>query len=119
MEKVMVNRVKIEICGSRYNIASQEPEEYVLELGSQLNNQIKELVAANASLSVNDALVLCALSYLDSYKKAEANADHMRNQLTEYLEDAARARIEVDEARREVERLNRTVDMLQNGRDQA
>ena len=115
----MVNRVKIEICGSRYNIASQEPEEYVLELGSQLNNQIKELVAANASLSVNDALVLCALSYLDSYKKAEANADHMRNQLTEYLEDAARARIEVDEARREVERLNRTVDMLQNGRDQA
>ncbi|MDD2955768.1 MAG: cell division protein ZapA [Oscillospiraceae bacterium] len=115
----MVNRVKIEICGSRYNIASQEPEEYVLELGSQLNNQVKELVAANTALSVNDALVLCAMSYLDSYKKAEANADHMRNQLTEYLEDAARARIEVDEARREVERLTRAMEALKHGQEKA
>ena len=61
-------------------------------------------------LSFNLASVYVALRRLE-----ERGCVSSRTEMT----DAARARIEVDEARREVERLNRTVDMLQNGRDQA
>jgi cell division protein ZapA (FtsZ GTPase activity inhibitor) len=99
------SRVQIEVCGAKYNIASSEPEEYVKDLGRQLNAQVSEMLIANTSMSVNEALVLCLLGYMDAYKKSESNTDHMRSQLTEYLEDAARYRIEADEAKREISLL--------------
>lgn len=99
------SRVKIEVCGAKYYISSSEPEAYVKELGAQLSAQISDMLAQNHSLSVTDALVLCLLNYMDSYRKAEENTDHMRSQLTGYLEDAAKYRIEADEAKREIERL--------------
>lgn len=111
-------RVKIEVCGARYNIASAEPEAYVKELGAQLNAQISDMLSQNDALSVNDALVLCLLNYMDGYRKAEENTDHMRSQLTEYLEDAARYRIEADEAKREVERLQQELERLKTGEAQ-
>ena len=98
------SRVKIEVCGAKYYIASTEPETYVKELGAQLNAQISDM------LSVTDALILCLLNYMDSYRKAEENTDHMRSQLTGYLEDAAKYRIEADEAKREIERLRRELE---------
>ena len=74
-------------------------------MGYQINSQIDDMLSQDSTLSVNDALVLCLLNYMDGYRKAEESTDHMRSQLTEYLEDAARYRIEADEAKREVERL--------------
>ena len=91
-------------------IASTEPETYVKELGAQLNAQISDMLSQNNSLSVTDALILCLLNYMDSYRKAEENTDHMRSQLTGYLEDAAKYRIEADEAKREIERLRRELE---------
>ncbi|MDD3192807.1 MAG: cell division protein ZapA [Oscillospiraceae bacterium] len=107
------SRVKIEVCGARYNIASNEPEEYVKELGAQLNAQISDMLAQNNSLSVTDVLILCLLNYMDNYRKAEGNTDHMRNQLTGYLEDAAKYRIEADEAKREIERLRQEMKKME------
>ena len=106
------SRVRIEVCGAKYNISSSEPEEYVKELGVQLNAQITEMIAQNNSLSVTDALMLCLLSYMDQYRKAEENTDHMRSQLTGYLEDAAKYRIEADEAKREIERLRQQLEQV-------
>ncbi len=108
----MINRVRIEVGASKYVIATPEKEEYVQQLAQELNSQISQLMESNDRMSLNDALVLCALNYVDAYKKSEASADHMRSQLTDYLEDAAKARIELDEARREIDRLSRRLDML-------
>jgi cell division protein ZapA len=57
------------------------------------------------------ALVLCAINSADQQKKSENSADHLRGQLSEYLEDAARARMELEEARRELDRLRRQSDI--------
>ena len=51
------SRVKIEVCGAKYYIASTEPETYVKELGAQLNAQISDMLSQNNSLSVTDALI--------------------------------------------------------------
>lgn len=72
------SRVKIEVCGAKYYISSSEPEAYVKELGAQLSAQISDMLAQNHSLSVTDALVLCLLNYMDSYRKAEENTDTMQ-----------------------------------------
>ncbi len=111
----MINKVRIEIGGSTYMISTAEPEEYVTKLAFEVDEQIRDMQEKNQNLSINEALVLCALSYIDSYKKSEQSCDNMRSQVTEYLEDAARTRIELDEARREVDRLSRELTSLKKG----
>ena len=91
----MVNKVRIEIAGSRYVIATPEGEERVLSLGREIDAQVRQLMDGNDRVSLNDALVLCCLNYANAYKKSEESADNMRTQLTDYLEDAARARMRV------------------------
>ena len=57
-----------------------------------------------------------AVNSVNTYacKKATASADNLRAQIKDYLEDSARARMEVDVARREIERLNREISNLRN-----
>lgn len=107
----MINRVKLEIQGCKLIIATPENEEYVLKLGEKLDKQITDLMEKNDRLSLNECLALCCINYMDSYKKSEDSADRMRNQITEYLEDAAKARIELDETKRELEKVKRQLEM--------
>ncbi len=100
------NRVVITINGVRYPIRSMEEPAYVHKLAEEMDAALRELTQ-QGNLSLSEALVLLGLEYLDNYHKAEQNLDNMRSQLSEYLEDAAKARLERDEARREVERLER------------
>ncbi len=110
----MVNKVRIEIAGSRYVIATPEGEERVLSLGREIDAQVRQLMDGNDRVSLNDALVLCCLNYANAYKKSEESADNMRTQLTDYLEEA---RIELDETKRENERLKRRLEMLGGSED--
>ena len=107
----MINRIKIEILGSTYTIATPETEEYVRSLAKELDEQARHLLNTDSKLSPNDALILCAMSYSDSFHKSEQSSDHMRSQLTDYLEDAAKARIELDDVRRELDKLRRQLDL--------
>lgn len=104
MEK---NKVTIIISGSQYSIVSEDDPVYVEELGSEVNEAIREIVTANPHVSLTQASVLVALDFADQAKKATAAADNLRAQIKDYLEDSARARMEVDVTRREIERLNR------------
>ena len=112
-----MNRVRIEVYGSRYVISTPEDESYVRGLAKSLDEQLRSLLENNSGLTLNDALVLCAINFEDAYKKSEASADHMRGQLTDYLEDATLARIELDETKRENERLKRRLEMLGGSED--
>ena len=105
-----VNRVRITINGVHYSIATAEPEEYVLSLAQELDEQIKGIIEKNPNISFNDVMVLCAMNYVDAYKRSEENADRMRTQISEYLEDAAKARIELDEVKRENARLRHQLE---------
>lgn len=104
------NRVKITINGVHYFISTTEPEDYVLGLAQELDEQIKGILEKNSNISFNDVMVLCAMNYVDAYKQSEENADRMRNQISEYLEDAAKARIELDEVKRENAHLRRQLE---------
>ena len=108
----MVNKIKIEVAGASYTIATSEQEGYVRDLAKEMSDDMDGLMVRNPSLSMNDALVLCAIAYLSEYKKEAANCDHIRSQLKEYLGDTARARMETDEANRREDRLAREVEEL-------
>ena len=107
-----LKKVKIEIAGASYTLSTYEQEGYVRDLAKEMSGDIDALMTRNPSLSMNDALVLCAMAYLSEYKKEAANSDHIRSQLKEYLGDTARARMEVDDANRRADKLAREVEEL-------
>ena len=106
------HRVKLDICGTEYIIASDEPESYVLELGAELDRSMRALMNNDPRISTTMAAVLTAITAQDEARKAHASADNLRSQIKEYLSDNARARSEADEARREAERLRRELNDL-------
>lgn len=109
MEK---NKIRLKICGAEFAIATPDEPAYVEKLGEEIDAKISRLVKETPRLSVTMAAVLTALDYCDCYKKSEESADHLRSQIKDYLEDSARARMEADVARREIERLNRELQQL-------
>lgn len=106
------NHVEVCINGVHYHIATNEPAQYLQELAHEVDTQMSALLERNPSMGFNDAAVLCLLNYADNYRRSEESADHMRNQISDYLEDAAKARIELDEATRRLETCQRERDRL-------
>ncbi len=81
-------------------------------MAEALNTEIKKIITENPALSQTQAAVLIALDQMDAAKKASASSDNLRAQIKDYLEDSARARMEADVARHEIERLNREIANL-------
>ncbi len=102
-----MKRVKVTVLGKEYIVASDESDAYVVSLAEELELNVKELMANSNGLSMASALVLSCLNYMDALNKSLENAEHLRSQIKDYLEDAAKARIEADELRRENERKRR------------
>lgn len=112
-----MNKIRMEICGSEYIISTTDGEDYTLALAEKLDKAMSEFMTAVPQASVTTAAVMCALSYLDELEKSSASADNMRSQITEYLDDAAKANLEAEDARRELERLRRQLGSLQSAQD--
>lgn len=116
-EKVRImekNKVALKICGSSYTIVTEDDPDYVEGLGELIDKEMKAVGNEAPTLSQTQCAILVALDQADACKKATASADNLRAQIKDYLEDSARARMEVDVARREIERLNREISNLRS-----
>ena len=110
MEK---SKVRLNIGGADYTITTEDDPKYVMALGDELDSLLTRTLRENNRLSVTQAAILLALDYADQCKKAEISADNLRSQIKEYLEDASRAKMDAEIARREVERLTRELQNVQ------
>lgn len=108
------NKVHVKIGGASYTIVTDDEPQYVEDLAEVINEEIRSICNSNPSLSMTQAAVLVALDRADACKKASASADNLRVQIKDYLEESARAKMEVEVARREVERLNREIADLRS-----
>jgi cell division protein ZapA len=97
----MSNKLTVLINGVRYAITTSEDVPYVQGLAREIDVLITDLMR-HSNMSINQAMLLAALHFLDQYKKADESADHLRAQITEYAEDSAKARMELSEARKEL-----------------
>lgn len=109
------NKIKLTVCGSSYIVSTTDREEYVQGLAERLDHDMNELMIQNPSSRYPSAIIT-ALGYLDELKKNAEGADNMRSQIKDYLEDAAKAKLAAEEARREVDRLQREVQRLRGSR---
>lgn len=109
MEK---KKVRIVICSTEYTVLTEDTPEYLQSLAAELDKTLRSLVEGGRRISMTQASVLLALHYLDESKKSEQTTDNIRSQLKEYLQDATKARIEADNAKRENERLRAEIEVL-------
>ena len=70
----------------------------------------------NSRISVTQAAIVTALEFADEAKKCEITAENLRTQIQEYLEDAARARTDVEIMKRENERLLKEIASLKSSK---
>lgn len=108
------NKVTLTVCGSSYTISTADPEDYILNLAERLNKDMTQLMVESPSASVTTAAILTALSYLDETEKSTSGADNMRAQIQGYLEDASRARLAAEDAKKEVQRLKNELKACQS-----
>ena len=108
------NKVQLKICGATYSIVTEDDPEYVESLGELIDSEMRSISDSSPSLSLIQCAILVALDQADNCKKATAAADNLRAQIKDYIEDAARSKIEVDVERREIDRLNREIEKLRN-----
>ena len=108
----MVNKVRVNIAGAPYAIATTDSEKYITSLAKKLDEDIAKLLDGNENLSVTKAAVFCAMDYLDEYRKSTGSAENMRSQIQDYIADAARAKLAEDKAKAENEVLRREAAAL-------
>ena len=95
------------IAGEEYNISTDDDLDYVAQLGQELDKKISSLMRDNARISITQAAIVTALEYADAAKKSEITSENLRAQIQDYLEDAARARTDVEITKRELERVSK------------
>ena len=108
----MVNKVRVNIAGTPYAIATTDSEKYIQSLAKKLDEDITKLLDENENLSVTKAAVFCAMDYLDEYRKSAGSAENMRSQIQDYIADAAKAKLAEDKVRAENEVLQRENNAL-------
>ena len=112
MEK---NKVRLVICGNEYNILTDEDVKYVSELGDEVDEKLTKLMRESSRISVTQGAVLLALEYADEARKATESASNLRSQITQYLEDSARAKTELQVAHNEITSLTRELSQHKKG----
>ena len=68
----MVNKVRVNIAGTPYAIATTDSEKYIQTLAKKLDEDITKLLDGNENLSVTKAAVFCAMDYLVNTARAPA-----------------------------------------------
>lgn len=97
----MANRVTMNICGEEYTLVAEENATYMEKVGSLVDEKMTE-VMTSAHVGRADAAVLAALNIADELFKAQEASENLRRQVKTYLDEAAQAKNEVSELKRQL-----------------
>ena len=100
-----MEKIKINVAGVPYTIATDNDEKYTLELAAEIDSQIKKIMAAGCAPT--QAMVLTLLNYADNARKYDKEVENTKAQLKEYLADAAQAKSERDMLKRELAKVKK------------
>lgn len=100
----MKNKVSVVIAGQEYTMVAAEDEAYVRKCAGHVDSQVRDVIQGS-HLAQADAAVLAAMNIADQYFKEQQAGENLRRQLKEGLEEAARLKLELSEAKREIFKL--------------
>ncbi len=115
----MSHRVSVTVGGTKYNLISEDPPEYVQEISRYFDEKYDN-VTKKGRIPTLSAAILAGLTVTDEYFKSRSSVDSLVNQIKEYVAETTRNRSEIGELRRELERtkaeLERCRERLGNGK---
>ena len=91
------NKLILKIADISIPVSTTEDEAYAVALAEDIDADMRQILDSNTSASVTSAALLCAIDYLDSFRKSNRATNNLRNQIKEYLADAANAKLQYDE----------------------
>ena len=97
----MANRVTVNICGEDYTLVAEENTAYMEQVAALVDKKMKEVIAG-VKVGRNDAAVLAAVNLADELLKNEQSAENLRRQVKSYLDEAAQAKSEVSDLKRQL-----------------
>jgi len=104
--KLPKNKVQVRIAGETFTIVAPESEEYIRRLASCVDAKISPVINPSR-MPLIDAAVLAACNLADEQIKTAETAENLRLQLKGYIDDLARLRAELNDARREIAKLSK------------
>ena len=102
----MKNRILVTVAGQELRLVADDNEEYMIKVAAITDQKIRSIVETTRASS-SQASVLACLNIVDDLLKANELCEHMRAQLKEYIEEASKAKMELNELKREVVRLQK------------
>lgn len=81
----MANRIKINICGLDIPLVTKEKQSYMMDLASEVEILIKELV--NTGGTVSTSAITAALSYLHDLKTSEKKVAKLNKKIASLEEE--------------------------------
>ena len=97
----MANRITVNICGEDYTLVAEENTTYMEQVASLVDKKMTEIIAG-AKVGRGDAAVLAAVNLGDELLKSEQTAENLRRQVKSYLDEAAQAKNEASELKRQL-----------------
>lgn len=102
----MDNKIKLNIGGVDLILKTNEDPKYMQQLADEVNTRIRELTRNNSYVSTTMASVITALEYCDKLKKNNNEIGGMNCDISKLETEIIELRLEAEQARREIERIN-------------
>lgn len=100
----MKNKVTVTIADQQYTLIADQDAAAVERIAAHVDARVSE-VMNGSHLSLADGAVLAAMNIAEEYFKEQEASENLRRQLKEYLEEGAKVKQELSEAKREIFRL--------------
>jgi cell division protein ZapA (FtsZ GTPase activity inhibitor) len=121
-----MNRHTVYVAGKHFVLLSEDKDDYVQKLASEVNDAIKAITEKNPTLDRRGAAILCALDYADDkYKEIErskslatnakpliAQADRQSKQLKELKEKGFKKDDEIRSLKEQLKKKNEELKAL-------
>lgn len=101
----MKNRAEVVIAGTNFTMTGEQDEDYMVEIAALVNKKIAQNRSSGSTIM--QAAVLAACDLADDYKKSIEGADHLRQQMAEYLEENKNVSRELANAQAEIARMEK------------
>ena len=99
----MQNRVTVTFRGQSYTLLAVEDEAYVQRVAAYVDKKMAETAAGG--LAQVDCAVLTAMNIADERFKEQEASENLRRQIKDLLEESAKLKMELSEAKREIFKL--------------
>ena len=100
----MKNRVTVTIAEQQYTLIADQDAAAVEKIAAHVDTRLRE-VREGSHLSLADSAILAAMNIAEEYFKEAEASENLRRQLKDYLEEGAKVKQELSEAKREIFKL--------------